>query len=134
MKHLCMVAILAVVTGCASVPAADTAPATGADAAASFGLDPVGTYVLSATVQGMAVEGQMGIIGEPGDWSGSLYTDITGELPLSSIRVQGQELRVTASTPDGPLNARLVFIGDMFTGDWSLGGEGGALRGRRVDS
>lgn len=132
MKRVWIPVIFALAAGCASTPQAPAS--TSAEAAASTALDPAGSYVLSTTVQGMAVDGQMRIDGSPGAWSGSIYTDVTGELPLSSIQVQGQELHVTAYTADGTLTARLIFSGDEFTGDWSLGAEAGSLRGRKVDS
>lgn len=132
MNRLRIPVLLALATGCASAP--QSPPPSAAGAAASMTLDPVGSYVLSTNVQGRAVDGRMRIDGSPGAWSGTMYTDVTGELPFSSIHVQGQELHVTAQTPDGTLTARLVFSGDTFTGDWSLGTEAGSLHGRKVDS
>lgn len=129
MKRLWVPAMFVLAAGCASAPQSP-APST---AAASMALDPVGSYVLSTNFQGQAVDGRIRIGGSPGAWSGTLYSDLTGELPLSSIRVEGQELHITADTPDGPLTAHLVFTGDTFNGDWSLGADGGALRGRRED-
>lgn len=127
MKRLWLPAMFVLAAGCGS------APQSPAPSAASMALDPVGSYVLSTNVQGQAVDGRIRIGGSPGAWSGTLYSHVTGELPLSSIRVQGQELHLAADTPDGRLTAHLVFTGDTFTGDWSLGADGGALRGRRVD-
>lgn len=127
MKSMSWILVLTgLVAGCASAPdgtATDT-PSTG--------LDPVGSYTFTTTVQGMAVDGQLRITGSTGAWGGSLYSTATGELPLSSVEVDGRQLRLTAETPDGTVYIRMNFQGDTFTGDWSLGAEGGSLQGRRV--
>ncbi|HUG42037.1 MAG TPA: hypothetical protein VMM12_16330 [Longimicrobiales bacterium] len=128
---LSIIMLSALAAACGSAPAqpGETAAPT---AAARGELDPVGTYAFSTTVQGAAVDGQLRITGSRGAWGGSFYSDATGELQLSSVRVDGQELRLDADTPDGRVHVRLVFSGDTFTGDWTLGADGGALRGRRL--
>lgn len=125
-----IVLVAALATACASAPAEPVE--TAATAGARAELDPVGTHSFSTTVQGAAVDGQLRITGSRGDWSGVIQTEATGELPLSSVAVDGPELRVTAETPDGPVRLRLMFSGDTFTGDWTLGADGGAIRGRRL--
>ena len=104
---------LMALTACASAgdPAESATPATPAE------LDPVGSYTFSTTVQGMAVDGQLRITGSRGAWGGSLYSDVTGELPLSSVTVDGQQVRLTADTPDGTAYIRMQFSGETFTGD-----------------
>lgn len=96
-------------------------------------LDLAGSYTFTTTVQGMGVNGQMRITGAPGAYEGAAYTDVTGEIPISDVTVEGNRATIVAETPDGPVQLVLVFDGDAFTGSWSLGPEGGAIRGRRVD-
>jgi hypothetical protein len=122
-------AFLLVIALAACASAGDPASA---GPAAPAELDPVGSYSFSTTVQGMAVDGRLRITGSRGAWGGSLYSDVTGELPLSSVSVEGQTLRLTADTPDGTAYIRMQFSGETFTGEWTLGGDGGALSGRRV--
>ena len=125
-----LAAILLGTVGCASPgPAARDA----GNPAAVAEVDPVGSYTVSTTVQGMAVDGQLRITGSRGAWGGTLYTDMTGELPLSSVGVDGQTVHLRANTSDGTLYVRMLFSGDEFTGDWSLGPEGAPLRGRRLE-
>ena len=97
-------------------------------------LDPTGRYTLTTFIQGSMVSGGMRIRGEPGDYTGSLYTDFTGELELNSISVEGNQLLGTVSTPDGPADLRLTFDedGESFTGSWTLGPESGSVSGSRV--
>lgn len=134
-RTLVLIAVSALAAGCASAPADAPMGADPAMEAATVAprLDPVGHYTLSTSVQGRAVDGRIRITGARGSWGGSIYTQVTGELPLSSVAVDGQEVRLTANTPDGTVHIRMLVSGDTFTGDWSLGAEGGSLRGRRVE-
>ena len=123
---LLMTALL--VAGCAASPG----PEPAAPSAAQLALDPVGTYNFTTTVQGMSVTGQAVIGGTRGSWTGSLYSDATGELPIRSVSVSGNQITMLADSPDGTVQIRMLMDGETFTGDWSLGAEGGTLRGRRV--
>ena len=120
---------LALAGACASAP--EQGPID-TSAASSAEVDPVGSYSFTTTVQGTAVDGQLRITGTRGAWGGAFYTPVTGELPVSSVDVDGQVVRLTANTPDGIVHVRMIFSGDTFTGDWSLGAEGGAIRGQRT--
>lgn len=134
MKPTALIFLLSVVVVACASGAADPEAGPGpAAAAAPAELDPAGSYTFSTTVQGMAVDGRLRITGSGGAWGGSMYTDVTGELPLTSVRVEGQELRLTADTPDGTVHVRVMFTGDTFTGAWNLGADGGPLTGRRVE-
>lgn len=114
---------LVLLAACASAPA-DMGPPP---------LDPVGTYTLTVMIQGSAVNGQMRIRGEPGSYTGAVYTDFTGELPINSVSVDGNRMFISAGTPDGPVDVEITFDGDTFTGTWVLGADGGALQGRKVN-
>lgn len=96
-------------------------------------IDPVGSYALTTEIQGTMVNGRMRIRGEPGAYTGSVYTDITGQLPITSLSVEGTRVFITASTPDGPADIRLTFREDAFTGTWALGPDGGTIQGRRTN-
>lgn len=106
---------------------------TGGQAASGpVDIDPVGSFTLNTVIQGTPVDGQMRIRGEPGSYTGAAYTNMTGELTFSSVSVDGNQVFLTAETPDGPVDIQIIFDGDTFTGTWSLGADGGAVSGRRV--
>lgn len=115
------IALALTLGACASTPRAD----------APTDVDPTGTFSLSTTVQGMAVDGQMRIAGEPGAYDGSFYSDVTGEIPFTGVSVEGDRVLITADTPDGAIEIRLLFEGGAFTGSWSGENDGGTVRGRR---
>lgn len=129
MKRMLVPALAALVlAGCASTRAPETTAAPEATV-----MDLAGSYTFSTTVQGSAVSGQMRITGQPGAYRGAAYSDVTGEIPLSRITVDGNVATVIGDTPDGPVEIRMVFDGDTFTGSWALGADGGSLHGRRVN-
>lgn len=108
---------------CASAGRSDAGPVD---------VDPVGAYTLTTMIQGTPVSGQMRIAGEPGAYTGAVYTSFTGELPIRSVSVDGSRVLITASTPDGPVDVQVTFDGDAFSGTWMLGADTGTIEGRRV--
>jgi hypothetical protein len=123
-RNILALATFVILAGCAG-PTGEPDPAPAPEI--------TGTYTLSTTIQGSPVEGRMRITGEPGDYGGYVYTDFTGELPISRVEVDGTAASLTVETPDGPASVRLDFAGDSFTGEWAAGGDGGTIRGRRVE-
>ena len=108
------------------------ATAGGTGEAGPAAVDPVGSYTLTAIIEGSPVRGQMRITGEPGAYGGAVYTSFTGELPIRSVTVDGNQVFITASTPDGPVDVQVTFDGDTFSGSWMMGPDTGAIEGRRV--
>lgn len=122
MKKMFSFALMTLVlSGCATM---------GSEAAVET--DLAGMYTLTTMIQGMSVNGQMRITGEPGAYDGAIYTDFTGELPMSSVNADGNHATIIVESPDGPVEIQLTFEGESFTGEWALGGETGNVRGRRV--
>ncbi len=119
-KLFALFAVGAFLLGCASAEPEPMAP------------DLAGVYTFSTMVQGMPVDGQMRITGEPGAYDGSLYSQFTGELLFTSVARTGNAITLLTETPDGPVEINIVFEGEAFTGDWAMGPEGGSIRGRKV--
>lgn len=120
-------------TGVLSVAFLAACASTGGQVASEpADVDPVGSYTLTTVIQGTPVDGQMRIRGEPGSYTGAAYTAMTGELTFSSVSVDGNQIYLTAETPDGTVDIQIMLDGDTFTGTWTLGADGGAVSGRRV--
>ena len=124
---LSLAACAAGTTGEASAPAGAPAPAASANA-----VNPVGTFEFTTLVNGGTVNGTLEVAGAPGAYTGRLLTSILPEMPVRSATASGQEMTVLADAPDGTVTIRMAFTGDTFTGSWALGGDGGALTGRRT--
>lgn len=139
MSRLALALATVVLGACASgTPAASPAPAPAAapQAAAAparpAALNPVGTYEFATEVNGSPMKGLLNVAGMAGSYTGSMKSDITPELPLTSVAVSGQTMKVVLDTPNGAATINLTFTGDTFTGTWELGGAGGPLTGKRI--
>ena len=64
----------------------------------------------------------------------ALYDDlpVPKVIDFGIAKAAGQELTVVAETPNGNVTFRMMFTGDTFTGGWTLGGDTGAITGRRT--
>lgn len=115
--------------------AASTSPASAAAVAAKpskAAVNPVGQFEFNTEVNGSPMKGNLRIAGTTGGWTGSMTSDITPELPITSIAVDGQTMKLVMDTPNGAATINLSFTGDTFTGNWELGGASGPLTGKRV--
>jgi hypothetical protein len=124
-------ALLTPATGCAhAAPVA--APAAEQQQPDSF--DPVGIYDFSTEVQGTPITGALTLRrDEEGRLVGRISTDMTGEMPLHSIALEGRRAIMRASTPDGELYMQVDFLeDDRITGGWELStGMAGSMTGQR---
>jgi hypothetical protein len=98
-------------------------------------LDPVGDFEFSTmTPDGTPVSGIISIRGTPGAYTGSVDAAAQGIFPIKNVVVSGQTLTINAEHPQGPLDLRLTFVADDFTGSWQLGTDTGELVGKRKRS
>jgi hypothetical protein len=111
-----------------------TPPATVQQAPAQPALDPVGVYDFSTDVQGTTLTGVLTIRrADDGRLAGAITTDMTGEMLLQSVTVEGRRALLRSSTPDGELFMQVDFLEDnRITGGWELSsGMSGAITGQR---
>jgi hypothetical protein len=122
---LCLAVGVVLAAGCASTPAPAPPPAAPA-------FDPVGAFDFATSVEGQTIAGVIRISRtDSGGLTGSVFTEVTGELPLPTVAVEGTTVRLSGNTPDGPVQMNLQFNGPEFSGNWTLGGMAGAMNGRR---
>ena len=122
MKRILAAALVLFAAACATAAPAPSGPAP---------LNPVGVFPFTTSVNGGEVTGSVEVTGEAGAYGGTIRTSITQDIPITGVVVTGQEMVVSAQTPDGPLTINMTFTGDTFTGEWELNGDGGTLYGRR---
>ncbi len=95
-------------------------------------VNPVGAFEwASALSDGTPLKGTVNISGSPGTYTGSITADGLGIFPIKNVVVTGQTMVINADHPDGPLEVRLTFVADEFTGSWHLGAETGQMTGKR---
>lgn len=131
-----MRAIVLLLAACASssreaVPAAPPAISETRVVAAPV-LNPVGDFEYSTmTPDGTPVSGIISISGTPGGYTGSVDAGALGTFPIKTVVVTGQTMTINAEHPQGPLDLRLTFGADDFTGSWQLGTDTGEIVGKR---
>jgi hypothetical protein len=128
--------VLLVLAACASSPreavpeAPPTIPETRVETTPA--LNPVGDFEFSTmTPDGTQIRGVITIRGTPGNYTGSIDATPVGVFPVKGATVAGQTLTIASQHPEGPLELRLTFVGDAFTGSWHLGDQSGELAGKR---
>ena len=128
--------ILLLLAACASssregVPAAPPAiPETRVATVAV--LNPVGDFEFSTmTPDGTPIRGTIFISGTPGAYTGAIDAAEQGKFPIKNVVVAGQTVTINAEHPQGPLDVRLTFVADDFTGSWQLGTDTGEIAGKR---
>ena len=96
-------------------------------------VDPVGTYVTNLTVQGNPLSTTTKIEKKAdGTYAGTVTSDAFPPLPVNSVKVEGNKIRVSISTPDGSEAViTMILEGNDFTGDWSMGGDGSRITGKK---
>ena len=95
-------------------------------------VNPVGEFEFATELNGAPMKGVIDIHGAPGAYTGKVASDVTPELPLTSVSVSGQTMKLIADTPNGAVTMTVTFTGQAFNGSWELAGTGGAITGKRT--
>ena len=146
MRILLAPAALLLAAACSTAPATTDGPApmttTASGTASASGtttsmpaagaVNPVGAYSFTTTIGGDNVAGTVEIDGTAGAYTGRINTSMLPPLPIRSVTVNGQQLMLTADTPNGVVSMTFNFSGQDFTGNWTLAGDGGQITGRRT--
>ena len=122
-----LAALLALAVGTAKEVSAQTPPAETKPA-----VEAVGTFEYTTVVQGQNVVGTIEIAKKDGVLGGRILSDVMPEIPIKSVAVEGKKLTINAEIPDGALTIVVEFEdANVFAGNWSLGGDGGPIKGKR---
>jgi len=114
-----------------AIPDKPKAPAAAADTTKD--IDPVGTYTVYLTAQGNAMTTTTRIDKKPdGTYTGSVSGDGIPPLPVNSVTVTGNKVKLSISAPDGSEAIIEMWIkGDDITGQWSMAGDGSTITGKK---
>lgn len=129
--------VLLLLTACATSPrqsvpeAPPSIPETRVTATPA--VNPVGEFEWSSSLpNGTPIKGTMSITGTAGAYAGAINAGEHGVFPIKNVVVTGQSMVITAEHPDGPVEVRLTFVANDFTGAWQLGAESAEMVGKRV--
>lgn len=142
MRRLAVLVLLAACSSASPTPAPTPAPAApvaaraaapaAAPAPAPTAVNAVGSYTFATDVNGTPVAGTLVITRTNGAWGGKMTSDVFPELPVTAVTTEGKTMKVTAETPNGSVVIVMTFAGDDYTGTWELGGQQGAVSGKRI--
>ncbi|MFI5231014.1 MAG: hypothetical protein ACHQSE_00755 [Gemmatimonadales bacterium] len=97
-------------------------------------VDPVGTYTVYLTAQGNAMTTTTRIDkNADGTYTGTVNGDGIPQLPVNSVTVKGNKVKLSVTAPDGSeAIINMILNGDDITGDWSMANDGSTITGKRV--
>jgi len=118
----------------AAAPVAAPAASTPAPAArGGRNIDPAGMYDVNITAQGNAMAVNALIEKKPdGTWGGQVTGDAIPPLPIKSVTVSGNTVKIVVTAPDGgDAYINMIVDGNDVSGDWSMTGDGSKITGKR---
>jgi hypothetical protein len=112
-------------------PAAPAVPAASKDTTKD--IDPVGTYTVYLTAQGNAMTTTTRIDKkDDGTFYGAVNGDGIPPLPITSVKVTGNKVRVSLTAPDGgEAVIEMIVTGDDISGQWSMANDGSRISGKK---
>jgi hypothetical protein len=97
-------------------------------------IDPVGTYTVYLTAQGNAMTTTTRIDKKAdGTYIGTVNGDGIPPLPVNSVTVTGNRVKLSVTAPDGSeAIIDMIVKGDDITGSWSMANDGSAITGKKT--
>jgi len=135
---LALLGLLTLAAACApatsttsTTPAAVAQPAAAQPAPA---VNPVGRWTVALTAQGQAFDFVMDLRHVSGDdYTGAINSDAFPPMPINSAKRSGNAMLIKITAPTGDeATINIVFEGDVFSGEWSMPGDGSRVSGRRI--
>lgn len=105
-----------------------------ASAPAAPAVNPVGRWTVALTAQGQAFDFVMDLRHVSGDdYTGAINSDAFPPMPINSAKRSGNAMLIKITAPTGDeATINIVFEGDVFSGEWSMPGDGSRVSGRRI--
>ena len=89
---------------------------------------------MSNLVQGNPITSNVTIARKTdGTLGGTLATEAYGVFEFTSVKVSGKTIALAFAAPDGSaVSMTLALDGDQVTGEWSMGGDGSKVTGKKL--
>ena len=96
-------------------------------------IDAVGTYTVYQTAQGNAMTTTTRIDKKAdGTYTGTVNGDGIPPLPVNSVTVTGNRVKLSVTAPDGSeAIIDMIIKGDDITGQWSMANDGSTITGKK---
>ena len=96
-------------------------------------IDPVGTYQVNLTAQGSPMTLTAQIDKRSNGWGGQVTGEGVPLLPVKSVTVKGNTMKVVVTAPDGTdAIINIILTGSDISGDWSMTGDGSKITGKKL--
>ena len=96
-------------------------------------IDPVGTYQVNLTAQGSPMTLTAKIDKRSNGWGGQVTGEGVPLLPVKSVTVKGNTMKVVVTAPDGTdAIINIILTGSDISGDWSMTGDGSKITGKKL--
>jgi hypothetical protein len=96
-------------------------------------IDPVGTYQVNLTAQGSPMTLTAKIDKRREGWGGQVTGEGVPLLPVKSVTVKGNTMKVVVTAPDGTdAIINIILTGTDISGDWSMTGDGSKISGKKL--
>lgn len=107
----------------------DSAAKTSEGPAETWSAKPIGSYDLVIDMPERKMPAALTISETDGNLSALLWPEGDNDGHVMNVTVKGVDLVLTAMAPRGPVTITLERRGKNLTGTWSMGSEGGSLKG-----
>ncbi len=109
------------------------APAKPAATDSTKDIDAAGTYTVYLTAQGNAMTTTTRIDKKAdGTYTGTVNGDGIPPLPVNSVTVTGNRVKLSITAPDGSeAIIDMTIKGDDITGQWSMANDGSTISGKK---
>lgn len=96
-------------------------------------IDAVGTYTVYLTAQGNAMTTTTRIDKKAdGTYTGTVNGDGIPPLPVNTVTVTGNRVKLSITAPDGSeAIIDMIIKGDDITGQWSMANDGSTITGKK---
>jgi hypothetical protein len=108
-------------------------PAPAAAKDSTKDVDPTGTYTVYLTAQGNAMTTTTRIDKRAdGTFGGTVNGDGIPPLPVNTVTVSGNKVKLSITAPDGSeAIIDMTITGDDITGQWSMANDGSKITGKK---
>ena len=98
--------------------------------------DPVGTYAFEAMAEGQTIPGEITIERVANGFGGMVTPEVgPPPVPIRTVSVAGRQVTISGDAGGQDLIIVIDVAQDgSFTGTWAVGGDGGDLKGQKLET
>ncbi len=136
-RHLALIAGVALLTTACATTSSTTTSVSGTPVLTQIPVpapvDAAGKWTVALVAQGQAMEIAMDLAKVGDGYGGTLTSDVFPPIGITKGTLTGKQLVLIFPVPTGDTGTMTVTIeGDVFSGEWSMPGDGSKVSGKRA--